>query len=309
MPQDTNSMGKDFSREVYCGFILKGDLHGAMAYVGECPDQAELFGRYAAVFEREEYPDYGLDGELNGILRLYQRYYRDVFYLQTGRQTAMERLRDGLAELLGVDAGLEELEERELPERFQAQGLHFLGGRTGGYYGPYVWRTVEERTYAVELPDGIQPYTVRLLDGFLSRGWMDGLSFGVLGPGGWTDGDGIINCVRASYDLDSENFRVSLLKHEAQHARDLAVDRDMASEDLEYRAKLVELIYSEERNLLARFALEADDSDAYNGHGLAARRIVERFAGRLGIDAGKFGAVPMETIQRTALELFRMEGK
>ena len=125
----------------------------------------------------------------------------------------------------------------------------------------------------MELPDGVQDYAVKLLDGFVMLSWLDYLSFGEVGTGGWSNGDGLIHCVKSGYDLDSEAFQVSLLKHEAQHAADHARFRGMSSEELEYRAKLVELICSSQRNLLDRFLLEADGARTGNGHGLAAERI------------------------------------
>lgn len=69
---------------------------------------------------------------------------------------------------------------------------------------------------------------------------------------------------------------MSLLKHEAQHARNLAIHKDMSSEGLEYRAKLVELIYSKESNLLEQFAQEANSLDKSNGHPAAYYRRGDR---------------------------------
>lgn len=183
--------------------------------------------------------------------------------------------------------------------------LHFLGGKTGGYYGPYVWRTTETAAYRVELPEETRTFTVRLLDGFVTKGWIDYLSFGKLGTGGWTDGDGVLCCVRSSYDLNSEAFQVSLLKHEAQHALDLERWSSMSSAVLEYRAKLVELIYSAERNLLPQFAQEADGSVGAGGHALAAHMLIEGFARKFNSDAGTLKELPIGLIQKTARELFR----
>lgn len=300
-------MDKDFSKTVYRGYIVKGDLIGAINYVKQFPEQAELYNRFMAGFEQEQYGAYEVDADLNEILAIYQRYYRDAFYLGVGREEAAVKLRAGLAAFLGIDderIELSEMEQNQIAEAFRSRGLHFLGGRTGGYYGPYIWQATETKTYEVELPDGIQTYTVKLLDGFITKSWIGYLSFGEIGPGGWSDGDGVINCVKASYDFDSEDFKVSLLKHEAQHARDLAVDPDMSSEDLEYRAKLVELIYSSERNLLGQFAQEADSADKSNGHALASSRIVEGFVRMLNLSCAELEKLPNEQVQTVARMLF-----
>ena len=300
-------MNAEFFKNVYYGYIIKGDLIEAINYVRQFPEKAELYQRFMAVFEQEQYNTYEGDAGLNDILVIYQRYYRDVFYLCIGKEKAADRLRIRLAGLLGIDdknIELSDMEQNQIAGMFQSRGFRFLGGRTSGYYGPYIWQTTETRTYEVELPDGIQPYTVKLLDGFIAKSWPDYLSFGEIGSGGWTDGDGIINCVKSAYNFDSEEFKVSLLKHEAQHARDLAIYKEMSSENLEYRAKLVELIYSEERNLLRQFAQEADNSDKSNGHSSASGKIIEGFVRRLNVDHAEIERLSNRQVQTVAKALF-----
>ena len=77
----------------------------------------------------------------------------------------------------------------------------------------------------------------------------------------------------------------------------------MTSEDLEYRAKLVELIYSEERNMMNRFDGEADAAKKSDGHALASSRIVEGFAACLG-PGGALDALSIKDIQAIAGRLF-----
>lgn len=292
-------------RETYFGYLIRGDVLGALGYLQQFPEQAGLYQRYIEFFEQEVYVTYDLDAELNEVLIAYQRYYRDIFYLRVDHEAAEVNLKNRLMGLLGIADSyveLSALEQNQLSALFRERGFHFMGGRTSGYYGPYVWKTSETVTYEVELPDGIQSYTVKLLDGFITRGWIDFLSFGVIGPGGWADGDGYINCVKSAWDLDSERFRVSLLKHEAQHAKDLSTSTDMSSIELEYRAKLVELIYSSDRMILEQFIQEADDSDSDNGHAAAAFRIVRGFTDHVGeLPLSELG---IEQIQRIARSLY-----
>ena len=300
------------NKEIYYGYIVRGDLHGAINYVKQFPEQAALYDRFLAIFDREQYISYEVNDILNDILIIYQQYYRDVFYLCMGKEQAAAKLRDRLAERIGIadkEMDLWDWEQPQLPELFQRQGLHFMGGRTGGYYGSYIWRTTEIVSYDVELPDGIQTCSVKLLDGFIARSWADYLSFGEIGSGGWADRDGFVNCVKSAWDFESESFRISLLKHEARHVRDLQANQEMSSQDLEYRAKLVELIYSSERNLLLTFAQEADSEDKSNGHAMAAYRIVQGFSAALGAEGIDFAAIPMEKIQTVARELFEKSEK
>ena len=294
-------------KSMYYGYIVKGDLHGAIRYIRQFPQQRDLYHRFMAVFEQEQYITYPIDTSLNALLRAYQQYYRDVFYLCIHKKQAADKLKNRLKALCGMpnaNIDLCDLEQKELTRIFRYHGPHFLGGQTGGYYGPYSWQTSKTVSYEVELPDGIQTYAVKLLDGFITRSWIDYLSFGEIGPGGWADRDGTIHCIQSSWDFQSESFRVSLLKHEAQHARDIQSGKEMSSEELEYRAKLVELIYSRERNLLKEFAQEADPIDMENGHARAAYRIMKGFSEILGTDAVDPARLSIEQIQTVAATLF-----
>ena len=265
-----------FEKDTLRGMLVKGNLRAAMAYWEQFPETAALYEKGVALFQKEHYLTYDADAELNGILLVYQKYYRDVFYLELSA---------------GGDA-------------FRQKSFHALMGRTSGYYGPYIWKDEELRRYKVELPEGTQDYAVKFLDGFLMKSWLDYISFGETGTGGWSNGDGLIHCVRTAYDLESENFQVSLLKHEAQHAMDHARYKGITSEELEYRAKLVELIYSRERRMLERFLGQADTTRADNGHGLSAERIVREFEIRQKRDRGRLAELPVETVQTAAQSLF-----
>lgn len=299
-------MEKPFDWSLYLAHLEKGRLRAAMEYLAGFPEQAALYQKYASLFQWENYLSYDVDGGLQDILLVYQKYYRDAFYLELSPEDAAGRLRSRLADLFQADpaAPLDELEEK-VEEAFRSQSLYALTGRTNGYYGPYIWRTEELRHYAVELPDGVQDYAVKFLDGFVMESWLNYLTFGMSGTGGWSNGDGLIHCVKRCYDLDAESFRVSLLKHEAQHAADQGRYPGMSSEDLEYRAKLVELIYSGERRMLDQFLPEADTARADNSHGLAAERIVRGFEARLHKTREELTGLPVQEVQSVALALFR----
>ena len=110
------------------------------------------------------------------------------------------------------------------------------------------------------------------MDGIITRGWYDYLTFGMIGAGGWVSDDGCYYFAE-KYDTDSEDFKVSLLKHEGQHFHDLSIWPEMASIDLEYRAKLVELIYLQSQSYLEKILLNLSVDDS-NPHGHANKRIV-----------------------------------
>ncbi len=259
-------------------FFQNGDIRGAIAYMRCHAEFRDVLPAYTALFEDCEYRSYDVPEALNGILRLYQIYYREVFYCGAPEAEAAERLLAGLRAAVNAPDADETLLAERLRAAFESAGFHALFGKTQGYYGPYIWRDTVPTVYRVELPDGAADYTVNILKGFVFRSWMDYLTFGRFGTGGWTSPDGTINCVEQAYDFESERFQVSLLKHGAQHAADMRRFPEISPAELEYRAKLVELHYSGDPALLQKFLAEADETRPGDSHAAASAFLRRGFA-------------------------------
>ena len=238
----------------------------------------DILPAYIAIFENCEYRTYEIPDILNDILRLYQVYFRDTFYCGLLETEAADKLLTQLKALLDMPDAEEALLTEQLQSAFEAEGYHALFGKTQGYYGPYVWKDTVPAVYSVELPEGTAQYTVNILRGFVFRGWMDYLTFGRFGTGGWASPDGTINCIEQAYDFESERFLVSLLKHEAQHTVDMKQFPGITPAELEYRAKLVELHYSGDLGLLQKFLSAADESRPNDSHAIASARLKREFA-------------------------------
>ena len=277
-------------------FFMNGDIKGAIAYMRNHEEFKDVLPAYVALFENCEYRTYEMPDMLNDILRLYQIYFRDTFYCGLSEAKAADKLLTGLGALMNMPDADEVLLAEQLQSVFKAEGYHALFGKTQGYYGPYIWRDTVPTVYRVELPDGTAEYTVNILKGFVFRSWMDYLTFGRYGTGGWTSPDGTINCVEQAYDFESERFLVSLLKHEAQHTVDMKQFPKITPTELEYRAKLVELHYSGDLSLLQKFLSAADESKVNDSHAVASVRIKREFA-----DTDQRS---LPCIQVQALELF-----
>ena len=282
-------------------FFLNGDLKGAIAYMRRHEEFKDIFPAYAAIFEDCKYRTFEIPDALNDVLRLYQIYFRDVFYCGLPEAAAADKLLTGLKALLDMPDAEESLLAEQLQSMFEAQGYHALFGKTQGYYGPYIWRDTVPTVYRVELPGGTADYTVNILKGFVFRGWMDYLTFGRYGTGGWASPDGTINCIEKAYDFKSERFLVSLLKHEVQHTVDMKQFPGITPAELEYRAKLVELYYSGDLGLLQKFLSEADERKVNDSHAAASVRIKHAFA------AADQGSLPC--IRARALELLHAHTK
>ena len=284
-------------------FFLNGDIKGAIAYMREHEEYKDILPAYTAIFEDGEYRTFEVPDALNDILRQYQIYYRDVFYCGLPEAEAADKLRTRLKALLHLpDAGEALLTER-LRSAFEAEGYTALFRKTQRYYGPYIWRDTVPTVYRVELPGGTAEYTVNILKGFVFRSWMDYLTFGRFGTGGWASPDGTINCIAQAYDFESERFLVSLLKHEAQHAVDMKRFPAITPAELEYRAKLVELHYSGDLGLLQKFVSEADESRADDSHAAASARIRREFADTDPADLSAIRARALELLEAHTKEM------
>lgn len=278
-----------FEKRTWSGLLIQGDLHGAVSYLAQFPEQQELLERYRAVFDRGEVLRRSDNELVNQVDAVFQAYYRAVFWLRQPEEAAKAGLCAALARLTGkpydpeapLDEQMENM-EAEIAKRVTAEGLHYLGGKTSGWYGPYIWKTNEQTVYSVELPKDQIQVKVVMMKGFVSRSWLDFLSFGRVGTGGWTKEDGLY-CVWEAYreKLDTPAFQITFLKHEAQHKLDMTRYQVTDSTLLEYRAKLVELIYASELATLNSFLAEADDGNPENAHAIAAHRLVTGLARRL----------------------------
>ena len=282
-------------------FFISGDIKGAIEYMRNHEEFKEILPSYMSIFEDQKYRTYEVPDALDNILRLYQIYYRDTFYCGLPETETADKLLAGLRALLNIPNADEALLAEQLQSMFESEGYHALFGKTQGYYGPYIWRETVPTVYRVELPDGTAEYTVNILKGSVFRSWMDYLTFGRYGTGGWASPDGTINCVEQAYDFESERFLVSLLKHEAQHTVDMKRFPKITPAELEYRAKLVELHYSRNLSLLQRFLSTADKSKTNDAHAVAAVRIKREFA-----DTDQMS---LSCVQVRALELFRAHTK
>lgn len=306
-----------YDAATYKGLLVQGRLHEALDYLAQFPEQESLFRRTRRRFTAPRPLIPGHDPLLTELGRAFQTYYSEVFWQELALDGCDARLLQTLAELAGLPAeslpadvtDAMEMVEGRLAGMLAGRGIHYLGGRTQGYFGPYIWRTTTEQLARVELPGRVQPCKICLLSGFLSRGWLDYLSLGQIGAGGWQDGD-TLYCVLHRYrgGVESEAFQVSFLKHEAQHIYDRESCGETAGVLLEYRAKLVELIYSSGIACFKGMLCSADDASPANSHAYAAWCIVRELSRRV-FGEDYVGDYPrwqhrVQSVRRAALEAY-----
>jgi hypothetical protein len=262
------------------------------------------------------------DAWVRDVLLSYFSYFMGID--EKGETAAKGTLRAALKPLVqvGTRRSLDKMEDF-LHEEFLRKGFQFLGGMTGPYYGPYIWKRTEKRAVDVELPGRQIKVNVFFMHDFLMCSWMHFQTFGKSGTGGWVKRadppweDGLY-CVASDYDLDhletDLTFQVSLLKHEGQHFTDKIDFPNMTSTDLEYRAKLVELInYPEMKYRFVEIVREAEPNKK-DPHQYASHRILQELS-RMIVDLpylkdeNLWAAVPYEKIQREAIVLLQEHTK
>lgn len=119
-------------------FFVNGDIKDAIAYMRNYEEFKGILPAYVEIFEDQKYRTYGIPGNLNDILRLYQIYFRDTFFCGLPEAKAAEKLLTGLRALQNMPDADEAHLAEQLQSVFEAEGYHALFGKTQGYYGPYI---------------------------------------------------------------------------------------------------------------------------------------------------------------------------
>lgn len=273
-----------FDQKIFKGLLIQGKLLEGIAYLKDYPEKNALVEKYNDLF-REIDPVYGFRMESEAIynlLKIFHAYYRRVFWEEGDLTEAEKILYSAIREAAGISQ--ESVVENDnldalIGDLVNKEGYEYLGGMTSGYYGPYIWKETKPVQYEVELPEGRRSLTVNMMDGFVSRSWLDYISFGETGTGGWAN-EGGIYCVESLYkdDLLKPQFQISFLKHESQHQADLERYGDIHAKDLEYRAKLVELIYYPDLSIFEGLLREADGENKENAHCYASYAIIRELS-------------------------------
>lgn len=134
-----------------------------------------------------------------------------------------------------------------LSEYIHSEGLYTRNrvSKLDPYVDLVIWGKQIDSIYSIDLDGNKFEVKVVRLDDFITKGWTEYATLGSHFSGGWTQDDGIYY-VDESYDINSEEFKVSLIAHEARHFLDHQKYPDMPNAEMEYRGKLTELSLAKE---------------------------------------------------------------
>lgn len=252
----------------------------------------------------------------NGVLLAYRSYWQDSMMRRVTREESESRLKSRLDAILAqwniAGSPSDSLDAASVGAKraVEKDGLFALTGVTAPYFELAIWRVQKERMYAVQLHDRRVQTRVVFLDDFVSFGWAGFATCNRAHTGGWATPTALF-AVRSAYDFDSENFRVSYLAHEARHFSDYRRFPKLEQPELEYRAKLTELVLAEQsgHRLISTFARSVgrDRSSPHNfANYWVAKDMSNVIFGSSGpIDsADRWDGVPARDIRMAAKRLF-----
>jgi hypothetical protein len=298
-PAVADEPGIDVSAR-YISMAIQGNLTGAEAMLERAeregaPDALTLLTQFRVRFGANPLAEASVSANplVNRVAQAYQHYWNQGLMRKTAASESEAELASTLSGLTsfqapGVSPGSNELFER-LTERLLHEGLYAFTGSSPPFRDLYLWRTQKTERYEVALTDRTQGLDVVFIDDIITQGWKEYASLGLASVTGWVE-DGRLYCILWAYDIDSENFAVSYLKHEARHLADMADYPDMDTTELEYRAKLTELAFANQslQRILRDFTSKAADNAA-SPHAMANFRVIhdlyERLSGEMEADS------------------------
>ena len=301
---------------------LGGDMVSALAVLDSL-DQTSLSPKdsstasciratFGAAPVEEELPS-----RSRAILTAYRTYWQNAMLHRRSKPEAEKNLLEDLNAVLGAGSqaagasdSLAVVSERA-KAAIESEGLFALAGVTSPFWELMIWRNQTPATYKVKLTDRSVDVRVVFLDEFVSLGWAGYATCGRAHSGGWATNDALY-ALRSSYDLESEDFRVSYLAHEGRHFSDYSRFPKLEQPELEYRAKLTEIALSEKNThrLIEGFARRSgrDRSVPHSFANYCVARDVDRAvfggAGAEGaLDPTKWAGVSAEKVRRAARDL------
>jgi hypothetical protein len=282
--------------DVCCAPATVSDRYAAMAIQGDLSQADELFSSAEATYRtagrvlhrqfsarfmkptRAEPPATG-NAFADEVTQLYRQYWRASLLTPDERERHSTTLNGRLAELMDSEATPINRDtwlqtDSLLSRSLRAEGFHVYAGYAPPLQDLILWRHQRRQEFTVQLTDTAVEIPVVFIGGMISRGWKDYASLGLSGTTGWVHAD-LLYCVDDAYDIQSEAFEVSFLRHEARHLVDLERYPELSETDLEYRAKLTELAFADHsmETLLRSFSGQAADTPD-SPHAQASFRLV-----------------------------------
>ncbi|MDP5094057.1 MAG: hypothetical protein NWQ17_12155 [Polaribacter sp.] len=204
-------------------------------------------------------------------------------------------------------------DDSELRKIIEKEGFKVDFKFRNGFQELFIWNKESTKKYEVILPKETVKTTVVFIESYHINGYDDFATFGDSQVGGWAIKESAtLFCNKGTYNLDSEKFEVSYLKHESLHFTDLNNYPNLSAADLEYRAKVIELMYCTKETIydnIGLFISGANKTDRNNSHPYANYVLIQNLSKMLfnsdyESDYTKWKKVPVEKINKAASSLY-----
>ena len=186
---------------------------------------------------------------------------------------------DSLIKIFKLDEHLIKITMKKI---FKNQGYKTRFWFKNGFQNLLIWEEEITKNYTVILPKDTLEVKVKFMENFHLNGYSDYASFGKKTVGGWAiKKNATLYCNKYLYNTSSELFEISFLKHEAIHFKDLNDYPNLRNTDLEYRSKLIELMYCTKESIydrVSQFIRSADSTDKNHSHPYANQVLIKNLS-------------------------------
>ncbi|MBL4708491.1 MAG: hypothetical protein JKY48_08650 [Flavobacteriales bacterium] len=285
-----------WKKKIYARFITDEEIIKNTSDNKIINDISAIYREYWRAELLKENPDNRTDSLL----------YKNISkYILSNQLTKITK--DSLERTIKNDSELKRIIEEE---GFKSRFLY-----RNGFQDLVIWNKESSKNFKIILPKDTINTSVIFIENYNLNGYDYYASFGSAQAGGWAVKESAtLYCNKGVYNLASEEFEISYLKHESLHFTDLNKYPNLSSTDLEYRAKIVELMYCTEKTItkrIAHFLNVADSTNRNHSHPYANYILMKNlskllFNSEYESDYNKWKQLPVEKINSTATTLYNM---
>lgn len=307
--------------------VLQGKNRSVLNYLNNTVDSIltadELSYKkdYLDRFQNHIFPSYpDISAFINTLLSLYQNYWFDSITEIRNEKEAQSILFNNLIGLINKYHSLQETEIKwpienvyeigQLEEIIQVisnqLGYFVLMGTTRPYAELIIWEKQTEQNFSINLDEGTVNVSIIFLDNFLSHGWLAFATLNRMKAGGWATKEHIYQIGSKPTNIDDEKFKIDILYHEGRHFSDYKFFPNLKQGELEYRAKLTELVYAVDSiyERIKNFLRSAKDDPAIP-HSFAAYYVIrslskEIYAKNFQENIDEWNKISIDVIHQTA---------
>jgi hypothetical protein len=289
-----NIIYQRWKKKMYARFVSKEEVFENISGNKIVNDISNIYREYWRVELMKPLPESRTDSIL----------YKNITdYLLSNKLTNLSK--DSLLKNIKDDSVLKEIIEKE--------GFKVDFKYRNGFQEIFIWNKESINKYEVILPKVTVKTTVVFIESYFINGYDEFATFGDSQVGGWaTKESATLYCNKGTYDLNSEKFEVSYLKHESLHFTDLNNYPNLSSTDLEYRSKLIELMYCTEGTIydrISEFVSGANKADRENSHPYANYILIQNlskliFNSNFNSDINQWKKVSVDKINKAASSLY-----